>query len=92
VATPRELSSYPLWYYDFFRKAAHERVSITFASRSKAQRLRNRLYAFRTALLEQADDSPTALIAPLVTIRVEDRVLIGQPKEDVDGEHAPTFD
>ena len=82
MATPRELSSYPAQFYALFREGAKRRVEVLTSSHADARRLRQRLYAFRRAIYDSMDDVPElALLAPIVSFKLNGKALIAEPKD-----------
>jgi hypothetical protein len=82
MSTPRLLSSYPDKYAELFIRAATEEVIIKLSSKTEALRLRNRLYAFRQALYDEAESAPkAALLAPLVQLSIQGSQLVLSPSE-----------
>lgn len=82
MATPRAFSDYPSDYAELFIKAASEKVVVELKTEGEARRLRNRLYAYRTTLLREAELSPrAALLAPTVQLAIDNTNLIASPLE-----------
>ena len=101
MATPRPFDSYPAEYTQLFIDASSSKVTILCTDASEASRLRNRLYAFRRALLETPEKAPAAaLIAGTVQLAIEANKLIASPLEPLvsniqkalpDGKSSPTL-
>lgn len=101
MATPRPFDSYPAEYSQLFLDAASREVTILCKTQDEASRLRNRLYAFRRALLATPDKAPAAaLIAETVQLAIKDTKLIASPLEPLastlqkalpDGKSSPTL-
>ncbi len=82
MATPRALNDYPETFRKLFFKALHEPVIVACLNHDAAQAYRGRLYAFRTAVMEEMERDPElALIAPQITMTVDTRNLIISYKE-----------
>ena len=82
MATPRKVSSYEIEYIRLFEVAARERRVIECQTYAEATRLRRYLYAVRQALILDPEPYPVcALLAPLVTFKIEGTNLIAEPEE-----------
>lgn len=82
MATPRKISSYEIEYIRLFETAGRERYVIECESVEAARRLRRYLYAVRQALILDPEEYPLcALLAPLVTFKIEGTNLIAEPEQ-----------
>jgi len=77
MATPRKLENYPSEFRDIFKRAVHscyyhgEGTLIAFPGSEEARRFRQRLYAYRAALLQNPSFDPyMALLAPTARISI----------------------
>ncbi len=72
MPTPKGVSSYPLEYFDLFRKAISERVDVALPSKKDAHFLRLQLYGFRAALIQDPTaDQELALLSSGLIMKVE---------------------
>lgn len=75
MASPRELSSYPSEFPDIFTRAFrlyNYGILLPFSSQKEARRFRQRLYAYRAALLLNPSFDPhLALLATGARISIE---------------------
>ena len=85
MATPRVRTRYPQAFYQLLYRAKSEgewRVALN--DEQKARRLRNRLYAFRQALLDAPETAPDlAIIAPLFSFYIKEgnlTIYLRQPE------------
>lgn len=78
MPTQRRASDYPPRFYNIFRETAKLRkLEIEMDSPEGAKAFRQRLYAFRSFLSKgRSDDAGVAVIAPALTMRVRENVLI----------------
>jgi len=79
---PKPLSTYPLEYFQLFEKAASEEVVIHLRTNKEAKLYRNRLYAFKSAvILDPERAGKIALLIGLVKLRVVGADIIAEPSE-----------
>ena len=82
MATPRPFDSYPTEYTQLFIEAASSKITILCSDSQEASRFRNRLYAFRRALLTDPNKAPAAaLVAETVQLAIDGNKLIASPLE-----------
>lgn len=101
VPTPRNLNNYPAEYAELFRRAWKGRVEIELASAGRARSLRDRLYAFRAALVNELNAAAVMrddrlhdilLTAPLARMRVRGKKLcIFYPKGALNAPKRPAL-
>ena len=74
MASPRKLSHYPSEFPDIFKRALrlyNYGILLPFPSRDAAKRFRQRLYAYRAALLADPSFDPyLALLAPTARLTI----------------------
>jgi len=76
MATPKPYDRYPSTYPLLFERAMKEDYALVFNSPREAKNFRARLYAFRTALLDESHKSPSlALTISLVTLSIQGNTL-----------------
>ncbi len=91
MPTPRKAARYPAEYSELFRNARKEPMTITLVSNERAVKFRDRLYAFRTAVLaECSTENPAKDLIDLskfinrAMIEVKGkRLTLSYPKEAV---------
>ncbi len=77
MATPKLYDRYPYDYAHIFEVAIKENYTLIFNSKLRAKRLRSKLYAFRTALLDEPHKNPRlALAISLIKMSVQENVLV----------------
>ena len=76
MPTSRPFKSYPDTFAEIFLTARHAPITITESSAREARRLRDRLYAYRNAALDDVDAAgKIALISVMAKMKLEGNTL-----------------
>lgn len=90
MPTPRQFAAYPQEYSTLFLNARHKSITVVEASPRKARRLRDHLYAFRSAALADLNASgELGLLLPLARMKLAGkRLTIYFPNNDLNHKQA----